>query len=194
MLSYPDILDFLSFYPSELGSKGVSDHKNSKAYSYYKLGSLQNLQWHNLSGSQCCIRGECKKFQSIKGPFHKLWMILEKITKTRTSQRTCMADVGTHVTMLQLQCIVLKLQFESVWLILSAQAMPMSDCQWVNAKLKDLDFSRHGFGQRGTKKQTISSFTKKGFIHWKTDLKPLSIKYFVKLSTKFPLKECYILQ
>ena len=44
VLSYPDILKFLMFYPSELGSKDLSDYKNSKAYSYYKSGWLQPLQ------------------------------------------------------------------------------------------------------------------------------------------------------
>ena len=33
MLSYPDIFNLLMFYTSELGSKNLSDHKNSKAYS-----------------------------------------------------------------------------------------------------------------------------------------------------------------
>ena len=90
MLSYPDIFDFLTFYPSELGSKGLSDYKNSKAYSYYKSGWLQILQCHNLSGSQYCIRGECRKSQSIKDPFHKLWIILEKTAKIRTWHCACM--------------------------------------------------------------------------------------------------------
>ena len=33
MLSYPDILNFLMFYLSELGSKDLGNYKNSKAYS-----------------------------------------------------------------------------------------------------------------------------------------------------------------
>ena len=36
---------------------------------------------------------------------------------------------GMGETMLQLQYVVLKLQFESVWPIPSVQAMPMSGCQ-----------------------------------------------------------------
>ena len=36
MPSYPNIFNFLMFYPSELGSKDHSDYKNNKAYSYYK--------------------------------------------------------------------------------------------------------------------------------------------------------------
>ena len=76
MLSYPDIFNFLMFYPSELGSKDLSDYKNSKAYSYYKSGWLQPLQYHNLSGSKyCIIRGECRKSQSIKDSFHKPWIM-----------------------------------------------------------------------------------------------------------------------
>ena len=50
MLSYPDMFNFLLFFPSELGSKDLSYYKNSKAYSYYKSGWLQPLQYHNLSG------------------------------------------------------------------------------------------------------------------------------------------------
>ena len=55
MLSYPDIFNFLIFLPSELGSKDLSDCKNSKAYSYFKSGWLQPLQYHNISGSKYCI-------------------------------------------------------------------------------------------------------------------------------------------
>ena len=83
------------FYPSELGSKDHSDYKNSKAYSYYKSGWVQPLQYHNLSGSKyCIIRGECGKSQSIKDPFHKLWIILEKRAKIKTCYCMCMAGIG----------------------------------------------------------------------------------------------------
>ena len=95
MLSYSDIFNFLMFYPSELGSKDLSDYKNSKAYSYYKSGWLQPLQYHNLSGSKyCIIRGEYRRSQSIKDPFHKLWIILEKTAKIRTCHYTYMAGMG----------------------------------------------------------------------------------------------------
>ena len=59
MLSHPDIFNFSMFYPQELGSKVLSDYKNSKTYSYYKLGWLQVFQYHNLSGIKyCIIRGD----------------------------------------------------------------------------------------------------------------------------------------
>ena len=64
MLSYTEIFNFLMFHSRELGSKDLSDYKNSKAYSYYKSGWLQPLQYHNLSGSKyCIIREECRKSQ-----------------------------------------------------------------------------------------------------------------------------------
>ena len=43
MLLYPDIFNYLMFYPTELGSTDLSDYKKSKAYSYYKSGWLQPL-------------------------------------------------------------------------------------------------------------------------------------------------------
>ena len=76
MLSYPDILNFLMFYPSDLGSKELSDCKNSNTNSCHKLTWLQPLQHHNLSGSKyCIIRVECRKSHSIRDPFHKLLII-----------------------------------------------------------------------------------------------------------------------
>lgn len=68
MLSYLDIFNFLMFYPSELGSKDPSDYKNIEAYSYYKSGQLQPLQYHNLSGYKyCIIRRRTQKISVNKG-------------------------------------------------------------------------------------------------------------------------------
>ena len=58
MLSYPDIFNFLMFYRSELGSKDLSDYKNSKAYSYYKSGWFQPLQCHNISRNVNAVSSE----------------------------------------------------------------------------------------------------------------------------------------
>ena len=38
--------------------------------------------------------GKCRKSQSIKDPFHKLWIILEKTAKIRTCHYTYMAGMG----------------------------------------------------------------------------------------------------
>ena len=98
VLSYADIfnsLNSLIFSASQLGSKDLNDYRNSKVYIYYKSGWLQPLQYHNLSGSKyCIIREKCRKSHSIKDPFHKLWIILEKTSKIRTLHCTCMAAMG----------------------------------------------------------------------------------------------------
>ena len=165
MLSYPDIFNFLMFYPSELGSKDLSDYKNSKAYSYYKSGWLQPLQYHNLSGSKyCIIRGECRKSQSIKDPFHKLWIIFEKTAKIRTCHSTCMAGMGetcNHVAAAMYRVEA------TVRIGLTNPACTSNANEWLPDRktiepkiIKDLDFGLEDFPQRG-KKETISSFTKK---------------------------------
>ena len=110
MLLYPDISNFLMFYPSELGSKDLSDYKNSKAYSYYKSG------W---------------QYKSIKDPFHKLWIILEKTAKIRTCYCTFMASMGeicNHVAAAMYHVEA------AVWIGLTNSACasnvnPMSGCQ-----------------------------------------------------------------
>ena len=159
------------FYPSELGSKDLSDYKNSKAQSYYKSGWLHPLQYHNLSGSKyCIIRGECKKSQSIEDPFHKLWIILEMAAKIRTCHCTCMAGIGetcNHVA-------AAMYYFEAaVRISLTNPACASNASEWLPnrktiepKKKKDLDFSREDFGQR-EKKEIISRLTQKKI--WSTE-------------------------
>ena len=48
MVLYPDIFNYLMFFPSDLGSKDLNDYKNFKAYSYFKSGWLQPLFYHCL--------------------------------------------------------------------------------------------------------------------------------------------------
>ena len=157
MLSCLDVFNFLMFYPSELGSKDLSDYKNSKAYSYYKSGWLQPLQYHNLSGSKyCIIRGECRKSQSIKDPFHKLWIMLEKTAKIRTCHSTCMAGMGetcNHVA------TAMYLVEGAVWIDLTNPTCRSSGNEWLlirktiePKKIKDLHFIRKDFVQRGQKR------------------------------------------
>ena len=40
MLLYPDIFNYLMFYPTQLGSNDLSDYKNSKTYSYLVIINL----------------------------------------------------------------------------------------------------------------------------------------------------------
>ena len=73
MLLYPDIFNYLMFYPTQLDSTDLSDYKNLKAYSYYESGWLQPLYFHKLSGSKYCIfKGECRQSQRIKKINHKI--------------------------------------------------------------------------------------------------------------------------
>ena len=73
MLLYPDIFNYLMFYPTQLDSTDLSDYKNLKAYSYYESGCLQPLYFHKLSGSKYCIfKGECRQSQRIKKINHKI--------------------------------------------------------------------------------------------------------------------------
>ena len=55
MLLYPNIFNYLTFFPSELGSKDLNDYKNPKAYRYHKSGWLQPLLYHNFTGSNLRI-------------------------------------------------------------------------------------------------------------------------------------------
>ena len=95
MLLYPDIFNYLMFYPTQLGSTDLSDYKNLKAYSYYKSGWLQPLYFDKLSGSKYCIfKGECRQSQRIKEINYKFWIIKEKFGKIRSCHCTCMAGMG----------------------------------------------------------------------------------------------------
>ena len=63
MVLYPDIFNYLMFFPSDLGSKDLNDYKNSKAYSYYKYGWLQPLFYHCLDTDIkfCIMKAGCRK-------------------------------------------------------------------------------------------------------------------------------------
>ena len=180
-------IQVLMFYDSELGSKDLSNYKNSKSYIYYKSGWLQVLQYHNLSGSKyCIIREEYRKSQFLKDPFHKLWIILKKTAKIRTYHCTCMAGMGktcNHVAAAMYRYEV------AVRIGLINPACTSSVKVWLpNRKTIEpktiKDFSWEDFGQRW-KKETISSLTKKRFDPPKNcDLKPLSIKDFAEAINK----------
>ena len=112
MLLYRDIFNYLIFYPTQLGSTNLSDYKNSKAYSYYKPGWLQQpLYFHKLTGRKYCIfKGECRQSQRINKINHKLWIIMEKSAKIRSCHCIFMAGMGQSCTHVQLLCIELKEQ------------------------------------------------------------------------------------
>ena len=84
MLLYPDIFNYLMFYPTQLDSTDLSDYKNSKAYSCYNSDWFQPLYFHKLSGS-------------------KLWIIMEKSGKIRSCHFICMAGMGQSCNHVQKQ-------------------------------------------------------------------------------------------
>ena len=102
----------------------------------------------------------------------RLWLVWEK-----------------YVTMLQLQCIVLKLQFESVWPIPLVQAMSI---QWVAAKLKKywtkrnkrFRFQSRKFWPEREKKRLVASPKTKLDPLRNCDSKPLSIKDSAEVNYK----------
>ena len=166
MLLYPDIFNYLMFFPSELGGKDLNDYKNSKAYNYHKSGWLQPLLYLNLTGSNFCIlQGECRKYQSFNDPFHKLWIILEKLAKIRSCHCTCIADMGetcNHV-------VVAMFRVEaSVRTGLTNPSCTSSANEWLPCrkdieptKIKDLNYDREDFAQCSKKKRLLVASPKK---------------------------------
>ena len=168
-------------FPSELGSKDLNDYKNSKSYSYHKSRWLQPLLYHNLTGSNFCIlKGECRKSQSVNEPFHKLWIILEKSAKIRSSHCTCVAGMGetcNHVAaaMFRVEAAV-RTGLTNLSCTISANEWLPCRKDIEPTKIKDLNFDREHFAKRGKKKRPLAASPKKKFKPLgKSDKKPLSL-------------------
>ena len=181
MLLYPDIFNYLMFFPPELGSNDLNDYKISKAYSYHKSGWLQPLLYHDLTSSTFWTpKGECRKSQSVNDPFHKLWIILEKSAKIRSCYCTCMAGMGdmfNHVAAAMFRMEA------AVRTGLTNPSCTSSANEWLPCrkdieptKIKDLNFDREDFAHRAKKERPLAaSPTKKINQLAKSDKKPLSI-------------------
>ena len=133
-------------------------------------GWLQPLMYHNLTGSKFCIfKGECRHSQSINNTFHKFSLIVEKTGRIRVCHCTCMACIGqscNHVpaAMLRVEAAVrngLKnpssTSSSNEWLPCSEEVEP--------SKIKNLNFNREGFGDRGKQKRSLVSTPKNNFQH-----------------------------
>ena len=72
MLSYPDIFNFLMFYPIKLGSKDLSDYKNSKAY--YTKPRYSNLEYLRLRDRKTVFKKSHK--------YYKQCMLQMAVTRT----------------------------------------------------------------------------------------------------------------
>ena len=164
MLLYPDIFNYLCFYPSELPSKDLSDYKNSKAYSYYITGWLYPLLYNSVSDNSkvCVFKGECRKSERINDTSHKLWLIVEKKTaKVRSAHCTCMAGISqtcNHVAaaMFRIEAAARNGLTNPSCTSLPSEWLPnRKEVSWK--KVKDMDFSREDFAQRGKVKRRLVS-------------------------------------
>ena len=74
MISYPDIFNFLMFFPSELGSSELNDYKSCKAYSYVINGWLDPISYHPIDGKSkfCLLRADCRPSQRLNDTRHKI--------------------------------------------------------------------------------------------------------------------------
>jgi hypothetical protein len=188
MILYPDIFNYLSFNPSELGSKDLSDYKSCKAYSYYKCGWLQPLQYHPVSDDSkfCILKAQCRKSEKINDPFHKLWVVVsKKDAKIHTAHCTCMA--GLSMTCNHVAAALFRIE-AAVRLGLTNPACTSAASQWLPnrqevepSKLKNISFDRDDFAQRGKKKQPLVATPKKRFDPLAgSNMKLLSLVDFAK--------------
>ena len=150
MLLYPDIFNYLMFHPTQLGSTDLSDYKNSNAYSYYKY---------------CIFKGECRQSQRINEIIHKLWNIMEKCGKIRSCHCTCMAGMGQSCNHVAAPMYRID---EAVRNGLNNPSCTSTVNQWFPnhkdvqpMKVKDVNFDREDFCQRGKKKRPFLSISKK---------------------------------
>ena len=167
MLLYPDIFNYLMFFPSELGRKDLNDYKFSKAYSYHKSGWLQPLLYHNLTGSNFYIlKDECKKSQ--------------KVRQDTCTQCTCIA--GMSETCIHVAAEMFQLEAAVRTGLLNPSCTSSSN-EWLPCgkdieptKSKDLNFDRGDFAQRSRSKRPLVPTPKKKFNPLaKSDKKPLSL-------------------
>ena len=170
MVTSMGICTKLMFFPSELSSEDLSDYKECKAYSYFKNGWLQPLQYHNLSGSTfCIIKGQYRPSQNVNQPFHSLWIIFQKSGKIRSCHCTCVAgksQVCNHVAaaLYRIEAAVRNgltnpacTSKPNTWLSASKKVLD------IPFKIKDLQFQREDFGTRGKKKKVLDNPKKKNF-------------------------------
>ena len=69
----------------------IVKHRVTTNQEYFNLCNITIFHEVNTVSSEENVELES---QSIKDPFHKLWIILEKTAKIRTCHCTCMAGMG----------------------------------------------------------------------------------------------------
>ena len=167
---YPDIFNFLSFNPSELGSTDLNDYKTSKAYTYYSEGWLNPINYHEISkhSKMCIFKGTCKPSQRVSEASHKLWVVIEKSSgKVLRGHCTCMA--GFSQTCNHVAAILFRIE-AAVRMGLTNPFCTSKPCEWLpsNAvvkptKIKVLKLSRGEFGRKGRNISELNNSPKKDY-------------------------------
>ena len=93
-LLYPDILDYIMFYPAQLGSTHLSDYKIRKLIAVINLVPSGNIFPQIIWSKYCIFKSECLQSQRINEINHQLSKIMEKCGKIRSWHHTCMAGMG----------------------------------------------------------------------------------------------------
>ena len=115
---------------------------------------------NRVKGSiSCILKVECRKSQSVNGPFHKLWKILEKSAKIHSRQSTCMVNMCetcNHVVaeIFQVRAAVRPYLKNPSWTNSANKWLPCR--KYIEpAKIKDLKLDREDSAQSGKKKRTL---------------------------------------
>ena len=112
VLSYPDIFNFLMFFPSELGSSELNDYKGCKAYSYFINGWLGLISYHHIDEKSklCLLRADCRPSQRLNDTQHKIWVCVSKSDhKLKKAHCSCMAGMSETCNHVAALFFVLKL-------------------------------------------------------------------------------------
>ena len=116
------------------------------------------------------FKGDCRKSERINDASHKFWMVIEKKTaKIRSAHCTCMAGMSqtcNHVAsaMFRIEAAVRHGFTNPACTSLPSEWLPnRKKVTWK--KVKDMDFSREDFAQRGKVKRPLVSIQRKTIIH-----------------------------
>ena len=137
----------------------LCDYKGFKRYSYVKQCCLSNIFHNSLgSGKYCLLKSDCCSSERLRDSSHKLWICLSKREeKVITAHCTCILGGVPHATMWQQLYSVQRQKWNLNITIWHVQA-----CEWIPnrkdvqpAKIKDLNFNRNEFAQRGKKRKKM---------------------------------------
>ena len=193
-LTYPDIFNYLTFHPSELGSSDLNDYKNSKAYSYFNRGWLGNITYHNIDESclYCFLKTDCRPSERLNNPPHKLWMCVKK-KEARIVSAHCSCMAGMSGTCNHVAAMLFRME-AAVRLGLTNQSCTSKSCEWLPnrkevkpEKVKNLSFSRDDFGKRGQKSRKLVTTPKRKYNPFQNqNIKPLCLQDMSCLEKSLP--------